>query len=91
MIGFFKRWQAKRKHEAQLKICREDGHFLKHAGELTPGKMVNGAAVPIGPAEFWIYSCLCGYSEINDVSLRPYRRPFDEGERLKKEASVEKK
>ena len=91
MIKWFKRWRAARAREALIRICREDGHFLAHSGELTPHKMVGGVPVPTGPAEFWLYSCQnkCGYGEVNDPRKAPYRRDFEEGERLKRQHSKE--
>lgn len=84
--SFIKQYRARRKREKQLRTCREDGHFLTHSGELTPSKLVGGIPIPVGRAEFWIYSCPCGYSEVNDPKMRPYRRSFEEAERLKLEA-----
>ena len=86
MIGWFKRWRARRVQQAKNEACQRDGHLLMRSGEMTPGKMVGGAGVPIGKPEFGLYSCKCGYGEINELDMIPYRRPWDEGEQLKAEA-----
>lgn len=91
MMAWIRRWKARRAHEKQLRECREDGHNLIRTGELTPGKMVGGSAIPVGKPHFWLFACKCGYGEVNDVgTASPYRRPFDEGLRLMEEAKKEK-
>lgn len=85
MIGMFSRWRARRRHERQLALCKQFGHSMTRSGELTPAKEVGGVSVPTGPAEFWIFSCKCGYSEVNDVGLGSYVRSYADGEKLKEE------
>lgn len=85
IVSFFRRWRQRRAKEKQLRACREDGHTLNRCGEMTPGRMVDGAPVATGKPEFWLFSCKCGYGEANDVGVAsPYRRPWDEAERMKK-------
>ncbi len=90
MIKWIKKLIAVRKREAQLKICRKEGHFLQKSGEMSPHKMVGGVPVKIGPPDFFIYGCACGYSEINDPGKSSYFRPFEEGLKLIREASIDK-
>lgn len=89
MIGWFRRWKAARVKAKNLETCRREGHLLLKSGEATPGKMVGGAAIPTGPAEFWFYSCKCGYGELNDPGPASYRRSVEEAERLKKKYGEE--
>lgn len=89
ILAWWRRRKARIKHEKQIQECREDGHFLVRSGELTPATMKGGAPVPTGKPDFWLFSCKCGYSEVNDVgTVGPYRRTWDDGEHLKKTASI---
>lgn len=86
MIGIIRRYLQEKKVEKQRQKCRMEGHLLIRSGELTPGKMVGGAAVPSGPAEYGLYACACGYGECNELDLKPYRRSYREGVQLMEES-----
>lgn len=76
---------SKRRHDKQIRACKKEGHFLVYkGGVVTPHTIVDGAPVPSGPAAYWIYQCLCGYNEANDMNLKPYRRSWAEAEAFKK-------
>ena len=84
MIGWIKGIFAKKKRARIVKNCRENGHFLKRTGELSPADQ-SGAAT--GPAEFWLMGCVCGYTEVQEIESKPMRRSFEDGERMIKEQS----
>ena len=79
MTGPFHNLRRRHAQASQLRVCRENGHFLVHSGQLGDDS---------GAARLWIMLCKCGYGEMVDVGTKPYVRGFEEAERLKKERSI---
>lgn len=88
-FSWWRQFRAKQKKVKQLRACKEDGHFLVKSGEAVQGKMVGGVPTPISDkADFWFYSCKCGYGEANDPNKFSYRRSWEEAEKLKRHGTI---
>lgn len=88
MIKFFRNWRRRRRQEAQLKICRYEGHWLIKNGFTQDGKIIDGSPFGVGPETAWILTCKCGYGEVTPVGTAPYRRSYLEGEKMKQAQGV---